>query len=133
MPLKVGGKHKEVDFDAVRELLGNPNITHIFLERAMALAMGSSHAFNYGRNFGFLEIAIKLSGLPVTYVLPKEWMKIMHEGISDDLKPKAKSLVALERLFPKLKDQLPKKPKGGMHDGFVDALLIAGYGLRKIK
>jgi hypothetical protein len=30
------------------------------------------------------------------------------------------------------RDRTPKKPKGGMHDGFVDALLIAGYGERKL-
>lgn len=139
MPLKIGGKSKEVDFDKVCDLLMAEKserkhpITHIILERAMPLAMGSSHAFSYGRNFGFLEIAIRMSKIPVTYVLPLEWQKMMHEGISADLKSKAKSLIAVERLFPQFMDRLPRKPKGAIMDGPVDALLLAGWGLRKFR
>ncbi|CAM6004909.1 unnamed protein product [Sphagnum balticum] len=136
MPIQDGGKNKEIDFTGVCKLLNKAaqlGVKHIYLERAMALAMGSSHAFNYGRGFGFIEIAIKLSSIPVTYVLPQQWQKEMFEGVSVDLKPKARALIAIERLYPLLVEKLPKKPKGGMHDGFVDALLIAGYGLRKTK
>jgi hypothetical protein len=56
----------------------------------------------------------------------------MHEGVSSDLKPKAKSLIAAKRLYASLYAKLPKKPKGGDHDGYIDALLIAGYGLRRL-
>jgi hypothetical protein len=142
MPLKVEGKNKSVNFDGVYDILKshiyeNEEVTahgslHIFLERAVSFGMGTNSAFTYGRGFGFLEIAIKLAGLPVTQVSPKEWTKVMHEGISADLKPKVKSLIAIERLYPQLHSQLPRKPKGGLMEGPVDALLIAGFGLRKM-
>jgi hypothetical protein len=136
MPTKPGGKTREVDFDGVVRILDESKrvgCSHVILERAMALAMGSSHAFNYGRGFGFLEIALKLSGLSHSQVLPQQWQKEMFEGVSADLKPKARSVIAAERLYPDLVLCLPKKPKGGMHDGMIDALHLANYGLRKIK
>jgi hypothetical protein len=135
MPLIVNGKDKSIDFDRVHEILfivqeQHPSI-HVFIERAVPMAMGAKHAFNYGRGFAALEIAIQLLEFKVTYVDPQKWAKEMHEGISGDLKAKAKSMVAVKRLFPRLVPRLPQKAKGGLHDGPIDALLIAGYGLRK--
>jgi hypothetical protein len=128
MPLQ---ENKDVDFDRVQKILSAYAKHHVFLERAHPGAMGVSGAFNYGRAFATLELAIKLSGLAVTYVEPAKWTKLMHEGISSDLKPKAKSLIAVRRLFPELIDKIPKTPRSGkLHDGVVDALLIAGYGAR---
>jgi crossover junction endodeoxyribonuclease RuvC len=129
-----GGKEKQVEFDGVHELLDDiyqKHRPHVFLERAIPMAMGSKGAFNYGRGFAALEIAIELIGMPVTYVEPSKWAKQMHEGLSADLRPKAKSLMAVKRLFPRLVEALPRNKKGALLDGPVDALLIAGYGLRR--
>lgn len=112
------------------EALFERTSAHVFLERAIPMAMGSKGAFSYGRNFEAIVLAIENARMPVTYVEPSKWTREMHEGISSDLKPKAKSLIAAERLYPELFSQLPRKPKGGLQDGPVDALLIAGYGLR---
>lgn len=129
MPLNT---NKEVCFLKFREVLGDFNPDHIFLERAVPMAMGSKHAFNYGRGFAALEIAIQQSGKPVTYVEPAKWSKEIHEGISKDLKAKAKSVIAFERLFPQLKERVPKSKTGKYHEGILDALLIASYGVRKL-
>lgn len=134
MPLVVNGKDRRVSFDGVHEVIydaveGVPG-THIFLERAMPMAMGAKHAFNYGRDFAALEIAIELIETPVIYVEPGKWSKVMHQGVDSRLKPKAKSLVALKRLYPKLYGQVPTNRNGKLHEGIVDALLIAGYGLK---
>lgn len=135
MPILVNGKDKAIDFHGVREILKLAQTGlkdfHIYLERAIPMAMGSKHAFNYGRGFAAIEIAILLSGLPVTYIEPSKWAKVMHEGVSGDLKAKAKSMIAATRLFPILVRRLPQTRKGLPHDGFIDALLIAGYGLRQ--
>lgn len=128
MPLKADGS-KDVDFEKVRALM-NRRSARVFLERAHAGAMGTTGAFNYGRAFAALEIAILLSNFPVTYVEPAKWAKVMHDGISKDLKPKAKSTIAVERLFKKFHDQIPKNKNGKMHEGVMDALLLAGYGER---
>ena len=132
MPLIILGKEKEIDFLKVREILAFGAADHIFLERAMPFAMGSKHAFNYGRGFAALEIAIKLSKIPVTYVEPKKWCSVMHAGISDDLKPKIKSEIALSRLAPSLLKNIPMTKKGKPHDGAMDSLLIAIYGARAL-
>ncbi len=135
MPLVVEGKNKSVEFDGIHELLTEVidgfGLDHVYLERAIPMAMGSKGAFNYGRGFAAIEIAIELVRIPVTYVEPQKWAKEMHEGMSQDLKPKAKSLLAVKRLYPSLVASLPKNTKGVLLDGPVDALLIAGYGLRK--
>lgn len=136
MPLETAGKEKRIVFRSVIKLLKMFNlqkVEHIFLERAVPMAMGSKGAFNYGRGFETLVVAIEQCGIPMTMVEPSRWTKEMHEGISADLKPKAKSLIAVNRLYPRLVDRLPRKPKGALHDGPIDALLIAGYGLRRLK
>lgn len=136
MPLVVSGKEKAVDFDGVMDLLRRVREelggVHVFLERAVPMAMGSKGAFSYGRGFEALVIAVRLHEFPSTLVEPARWTKEMHEGISADLKPKARSLIAVKRLYPQLVRLLPRRPKGGLHDGPIDALLIAGYGLRKL-
>ena len=104
--------------------------SHVFLERAIPMAMGSKHAFNYGRGFAALEIAIEQSGIPVTYVEPAKWTKEICAGIDSNLKPKARSAIAMQRLFPHILVEVPKGKTGKLHDGVVDALLIAEYGRR---
>ncbi len=136
MPIEIEGKDKRIDFEGTRGLLADlkkrRGAVHVFLERAIPFAMSSKSAFSYGRGFEAIVIALRLLGFPMTLVDPGKWTKEMHEGISSDLKPKIKSGVAVSRLYPQLVGLLPKKTKGGLHDGPIDALLIAGYGLRKL-
>lgn len=119
-------------FNGVRTILKDFNPDHIFLERAVAFGMGTTSAFNYGRGFSTLEIAILMSGKPVTYIEPAKWSREMHEGIDKNLKSKQKSLLAFERLFPHLKERVPKNKNGKIHEGVLDALLIAAYGVRRL-
>lgn len=135
MPIKLVGKDKLINFEGVLRILHNAQEKarpHVFLERALPMAMGSKHAFNYGRGFAALEIAIGLVGFPYTLVDPPKWSKVMHEGINSDLKPKAKSLIAVERLCPELFKKLPRNQKGKVLEGPMDGLLIATYGLRQL-
>lgn len=131
MPLDPQG---DVSFVGVLELLEKfPPLSLAWLERAIPFAMGAKHAFNYGRGFAAIEHALFLSKMPVVYVEPGKWAKVMHQGIDANLKPKVKSVVAVERLFPKLAPQIPKGPKSGKyHDGVLEALLIAGYAQRGV-
>lgn len=132
MPLKKLKNGKcDLDFRALRKILKQYEGVPIFLERAVSFGMGSTGAFNYGRGFGAIEIAIQLSGNPVTYVMPAKWTKVMHVGIDSRLKPKERSLIALKKHFPKLMHRLPKNRNGKIDEGGMDALLIAGYA-RKV-
>ena len=132
MPIITTGKDRTIDFSGISKLLCALPDVPIFLERAIPFALGAKQAFNYGRGFEALVIAIMLSGLSVTYVEPAKWTKEMHEGISSDLKPKVKSLIAVKRLHPQLVKLLPSDKKGVPKDGAIDALLIASYGLRRL-
>jgi hypothetical protein len=129
MPLDEEG----ISFGGIQSILKDFSDVPIFLERAIPFKMGTKHAFSYGRGFGFIEIAVQLSGNAVTYVEPGKWTKEMHQGIMKDLKSKAKSEIAIKRLFPNLIKQIPHGPKSKKIDeGVMDAVLIAGYALRKL-
>lgn len=125
----------EVDFEWAHNILSGVADHHcgvtVYLERAVSFGMGTRSAFNYGRGFAAVEIAIFLTKLPAVYVEPAKWTKVMHQGIAKELKPKAKSQIAVRRLFPHLVDRLPRNKKGELLDGPVDALLIAAYGLKQ--
>ena len=86
--------------------------------------MGSVSAFNYGRGFEMVKIALRLQRIPFTLVDPSVWTRVMHEGTPKDLRPKARSLRALEFHFAHLVDDIPRGKKGRIHDGAVDALLM---------
>lgn len=138
LPIEVEGKEKRVSFRLLQGLLRKievdlrGKILPVFLERAVSFGMGTKAAFNYGRGFEATVLAVTETDLPLTLVEPGKWTKVMHQGISGNLKPKVKSGIAVKRLFPKLVGKLPANTKGKVLDGPMDALLIAGYGLRMV-
>jgi len=102
---------------------------HFFIERIMAYGMNPTSCLTMGRNYGYLEACLELNRCKVTYVEPSKWCKEIHAGIDKRLKPKERSLIAVERLFPEqpfLATERCKKP----HDGLIDGALIAEYGRR---
>lgn len=136
LPIKVEGKDKFVHFEEINGIfkaLKQSRVSHVYLERAIPFALGSKSAFTYGRGFEAILIALRVNELSFSLIEPGKWTKEMHEGISSDFKPKKKSAIAVERLYPRLAKRLPKATKNGaaLADGPVDALLIAGYGIRK--
>lgn len=101
---------------------------HVFLEKAVSFGMGVTGAFNYGRGFAMVECAVKLCRNELTLVPPRTWAEIMHRGLDPNLKPKVKSLMAFEKSFNHFRKELVQNKNGKLHDGMVDAVLIAGYG-----
>jgi hypothetical protein len=119
-------------FNAMMAMKTNLGIDHVILERAKAMAMGAGAAFNYGRSFHAVELAVEQLGVPVTYVDPHVWTKTLLSGIDLRMKPKERSLVGLERLFPHLVSEIPKNRNGKLDEGIREALLIAEWGRRKL-
>jgi len=105
---------------------------YVFVEKAQVFFKdGKQGAFSYGQHFG--EIIGILTAIKAKYILvpPKAWQKVMFVGSETDLKPKQRSLVISDRLFPKqnfLASQRCKKP----HMGMIEAALIAEYGRRTL-
>jgi len=105
---------------------------HIFLEKAQAMSIGGvrqgvSSMFNYGTGFGILLGIIAALKIPHTLVHPKTWCKEMHAGTTTG-NAKERSLEAARRLYPNVQLVRPRCTKPD--EGYVDALLIAGYGQR---
>lgn len=132
MPTESNGKDRWPSFRGIRKLLRtlSPMPEHVFVERAVPFAMGVKGAFNYGRGFEAVLNALEDTGLPITLVEPARWTKAMHAGVAGELRPKAKSVIAAGRLYPGLFQMLPRDKKGWPDPGVLDALLIAGFGLR---
>jgi hypothetical protein len=120
-----------IDHDAIYKFIAPIANLHVYLERAVAFGMGRTSAFNYGRGFAAIEIAIELTGNRINYVYPQVWTRLLHQGEVKCGEPKAVSLKVARRLFNIRK--FPVSRRGKVHDGLIDALLIAEYGRRTFK
>lgn len=103
---------------------------HIFLEKGQSvIGNGGSSMFTYGHLCGWIEATLHVLKYKYTLVQPRAWCKVMHVGARGD-KAKEKSLHAGRALFPNV-SLIPDGCRV-IHDGIVDALLIAEYGRRSL-
>ena len=133
MPIIDSGKSKrEIDLVALRGIFDEvKEAKMVFIEKVGAMpGQGVSSMFKFGKVFGYLEAMIAAFQMPYIMVTPQQWSKEMHFGLSRDLKPKDRSLLVLNRLYPKIDLRATERSKKP-HDGLLDALLIAEYGRRK--
>ena len=126
---------KEIDTHRVASILANmklgEGIKHCILEKSQAMPkQGVSSTFKFGRNFGIIEGTLSALGIPFTLVRPTEWCKVIHEGTKAGGDPKARSRMAVSRLFPNVDLKASDRCRI-QHEGMVDAILLAEYGRRK--
>lgn len=109
-----------------------PEPFFIYLEKAQAMpGNGIVSMFNYGVHFGHIEGMLIGLQIPYELVPAHVWAKEMHAGASGS-RPKERSKSVVSRLFPDVNLKNPDNPKSRiLHEGIVDALLIAEYGRRK--
>lgn len=88
-------------------------------------------SFTVGRLHGIIDLTLAELGARRIDVRAKEWQRELHPKDNPNLKAKYLSLLAAEELFPdaELRVKLKKKMSLHPHDGIVDALLIAAYGV----
>jgi crossover junction endodeoxyribonuclease RuvC len=92
-------------------------VTHVVVERVNASPqMGVTSAFSFGRSMGVIEGIIAARSLPVTYVQPAVWTKVMRTREGKD----GSRLRAIE-LFPNYGQLFARKKD----DGRADAALLA--------
>lgn len=123
----------ELDLDGLIYIFSTALDAQMYIEKVTSFKMGAGSAFTFGKQIGTLETLARSFKIAHSFVTPQGWQKEMHEGVNkkaiDD--PKQRSLVAARRLFPEtnlLRSERCKFPDSG----FVDALLIAEYGRRKL-
>jgi len=126
------GSKRDYERAAMRELLVVANPGHVFMEKQQAMPkQGVTSTLATGQGFGLWEGIVVGLGMPYSIVAARTWQKVMFAGITGDM-PKAKSIVAAQRLFPHV--DLRKTPRSHVaHDGKADALLLAEYGRRLLK
>ena len=127
-------KIKEIDCNALFEFFmdSKNNIDCIFLEAAASRPLQSSKStFTSGMNFGILRALISISKIKFEIVHPSKWTKEVCVGLPASLDTKAKALLSAKRLFPQY-SFIPEKCKVP-HTGLVDAVLIAEYGMRRLR
>jgi len=122
---------KSVTAHDLTQLLRTYRPGHVFVEKAQAMpGQGVSSMFAYGQGFGELLGVLTATAIPFTLIRPAHWTKAMHLGTAGD-EPKKRSAEAFARLFPSAVEKTRLK-SGRLHDGIVDAALIASYGLRHV-
>ena len=99
--------HGPVDFAVVERVHATPQ-------------MGVSSAFDFGRSFGVLEMALIARGIRIEYVTPQAWKKAL--GLGAD---KSSSLALARAKWPSSDCFMLQK-----HEGRAEASLIAEYGRR---
>lgn len=101
--------------------------TWVFMEHVQSFSRdGHRSAFNFGGERAILEDAIARAGHQPQLVYPQTWQAAMLYGRADqDTKVAAREVVA--RLYPDTNLILPRCRVP--HEGVVDAILIACWGL----
>lgn len=135
----------ELDYTMLYELLmqiqaselkrtgSNPHL--VFEKLGVIFGSSKSTAFSMGYQSGAVEMMAISLGIPYTKIPAKQWQKEMFQGVEVVKKgtkndTKAMALIAINRLFPKLKLTFGMKATKP-HDGLVDAVLMAEYAKRK--
>lgn len=128
------GRRREIDAGAIVQILENyiPDDlmgvrTMVFIERVNAMSkQGIASAFTFGKTAGLIEGVVQALRIPFEYVSPGVWTKVMMPGTTHE---KAQGIITAKRLLPTASDWLTL----AKHTNRADALLIALYGLRKLK
>jgi hypothetical protein len=136
------------DFLTLARLLRQfPKSAHVITELLNPLVMaGKKQVASLARQSAILECALAVNKLPFTKVNPKKWQGVMWVGqkiITKEVKldnegtkkfktdTKKVSSNAFIKLFPRFRDDKRIVLRSGrLHDGIVDACLIALYGKR---
>lgn len=123
MPVLGEGKKKQLDELEIRELLREPGISHVYIEKSQTMpGQGISSSGRYMCSYGIVRGICVGLGLPYTLVHPKTWKKDMMRDMG---KEKEASVIRVKQLYPDIK--MPRKKDHGP----CDAILIARYGLKQ--
>jgi hypothetical protein len=97
----------------------------IYLEKVninKGIKWSISSAYAFGAAYGQLKYFVANTSYPFANITPAQWQEFCHQGIDKKLKPKERSMVAYNSLYPH--KPIPVGRTGKTHDGVIDALLI---------
>lgn len=113
-----------------KEINRDLNLALIMIEEVHSLyGMSAKSNFSFGRNLGRVETLSYATGNMVSTVTPKVWQKFV--GVKAKGKLIKKDVASIcDTLYPHVNI---RGPKGGLHDGKSDALMIAHYASQTFK
>ena len=121
-----------IDIVELNRLIKHHKPYRAFIEKVGAMPkQGVVSMFNFGKTCGIIEALIVAEYIPYTMVTPQAWQKVMHEGLDKTLNSKVRSEIIFKRNYPTENLKATERSKKN-HNGMVDALLIALYGLSLI-
>lgn len=106
-----------------------PKIQRLYIEKAQSMpGNGAASMFTYGKGYGAIMACLEILEIPHDLVAPSLWHSrvVGRTGSGRGSEPKKRSLDRARRLWPSSKFVAPGCQR--VHDGIVDALLIAEYG-----
>jgi len=133
MPLTGDGKGKTIDVSAIKKFVLSISesttysdiIDEVWIEKVGAMpGQGVTSMFTFGYNAGMLEGMFLALGIPVHFVRPQQWQKIL-QGYGHDKKP---SQIFCSRMFPN-EDWRASDRCRTPHDGMTDAACIGVWSL----
>lgn len=106
------------------------NAVEAFIENVHAMpGQGVSSTFTFGRNFGYVEMALYLLGVNMRLVHPATWTRTVHRAKGATAKERSVKTALL--LWPE--HDFRATPRHRVpHSGKVDSALIAEYGRRTL-
>lgn len=131
------GKKSEFDILAMAQLLrhwaaGTIGDCYLTIEKAQVFPkQGVASSGNFMMGYGIWLGIINTMKIPHEIVTPRTWQKEFFKGLDLTRDPKKNSEIIAKRLFPSTEFKASERSKNP-HSGFIDALLIAEYGRRKI-
>lgn len=111
--------------DALRDLVArNPGINAVIEQVHAMPKQGVASSFNFGTGYGLWLGILAALQVPHTLVTPQNWTKALLAG-----KPAGDEAAVIRcgELYPTVAGQL-RTPRGALHLGRADALLIAHHG-----
>lgn len=124
VPMPLAGK--EIDVGRVVMLLQTNGIELVVIERVHAMPkQGVKSTFTFGYGLGVVVGAVQALGIPLRWVTPQAWKKVVLAGTAKD---KDAAVAFVTQAYPTV-DLMPGRTRTP-HDGIADAVCIAEYGRR---
>ena len=121
MPI-IKGDRDELDEQAIRTILANKDVKHVFIEKVSAMpGEGVVSVGRFMAGWGIVRGICAGLQKPYTLVHPLTWKKKMMRDMPKD---KGASIIRVKQLYPDI--DLPRKKDHGK----ADAILIALYGVK---
>lgn len=129
MPITKDGRISATELRDILLYSEKVNDKFVVIEKVHAMhRQGVNSMFTFGKGYGAIIAVVEMLGYPYRLVMPQIWQCGLCSGTGGN--PKQRAAIAAQRLFPNVNFKATARCKA-LHDGMIDALLMAEYGRRR--